>query len=201
MASLTQAPATRERLNELVAELFGDQPTPPPQAPASLSTADQRWQQAVTQVGEQLRAKLCVEILPERMRKALELQPEQPHVLNYLGYSWIDQGINLDEGMKMIRRAVDQRPDDGYIVDSLGWAFYRIGNFEDAVKNLERAIDLKPDHGRGHVAMARIYMERRMFADAAAEFDRQKNVMVAAGLVADDDNRPRAELETLYRRT
>jgi tetratricopeptide (TPR) repeat protein len=79
------------------------------------------------------------------MRKALELQPEQPHVLNYLGYSWIDQGINLDEGMKMIKRAVDQRPDDGYIVDSLGWAFYRIGNYADAVKNLERAIDLKPE--------------------------------------------------------
>ncbi|MDB5636299.1 MAG: hypothetical protein JWP51_1207, partial [Bradyrhizobium sp.] len=66
------------------------------------------------------------------MRKALDLQPEQPHVLNYLGYSWIDQGINLDEGMKMIKRAVDQRPDDGYIVDSLGWAYYRIGNYEDA---------------------------------------------------------------------
>jgi tetratricopeptide (TPR) repeat protein len=79
------------------------------------------------------------------MRKALELQPEQPHVLNYLGYSWIDQGINLDEGMKLIKRAVDQRPDDGYIVDSLGWAYFRIGNYEDAVKNLERAIDLKPE--------------------------------------------------------
>jgi tetratricopeptide (TPR) repeat protein len=79
------------------------------------------------------------------MRKALEMQPEQPHVLNYLGYSWIDQGINLDEGMKMIKRAVDQRPDDGYIVDSLGWAYFRIGNYEEAVKNLERAIDLKPE--------------------------------------------------------
>ncbi|QPF86371.1 tetratricopeptide repeat protein [Bradyrhizobium genosp. L] len=79
------------------------------------------------------------------MRKALELQPEQPHVLNYLGYSWIDQGTNLDEGMKMIKRAVDQRPDDGYIVDSLGWAYYRIGNYDEAVKNLERAIDLKPE--------------------------------------------------------
>ncbi len=79
------------------------------------------------------------------MRKALELQPEQPHVLNYLGYSWIDQGINLDEGMKLIKRAVEQRPDDGYIVDSLGWAYYRTGNYEDAVKNLERAIDLKPE--------------------------------------------------------
>jgi tetratricopeptide (TPR) repeat protein len=79
------------------------------------------------------------------MRKALEMQPEQPHVLNYLGYSWIDQGTNLDEGMKMIKRAVDQRPDDGYIVDSLGWAYYRIGNYDEAVKNLERAIDLKPE--------------------------------------------------------
>jgi tetratricopeptide (TPR) repeat protein len=79
------------------------------------------------------------------MRKALELQPEQPHVLNYLGYSWIDQGTNLDEGMKMIKRAVEQRPDDGYIVDSLGWAYYRIGNYEESVKNLERAIDLKPE--------------------------------------------------------
>ncbi len=79
------------------------------------------------------------------MRKSLDLQPEQAHVMNYLGYSWIDQGINLDEGMKMIKRAVDQRPDDGYIVDSLGWAYYRIGNYEDAVKNLERAIDLKPE--------------------------------------------------------
>jgi tetratricopeptide (TPR) repeat protein len=79
------------------------------------------------------------------MKKALELQPDQPHVLNYLGYSWIDQGVNLDDGMKMIKRAVEQRPDDGYIVDSLGWAYYRIGNYDEAVKNLERAVDLKPE--------------------------------------------------------
>src|ERR1700757_629504 len=79
------------------------------------------------------------------MKKALELQPDQPHVLNYLGYSWIDQGVNLDEGMKMIKRAVEQRPDDGYIVDSLGWAFSRLGNYDEAVKNLERAVDLKPE--------------------------------------------------------
>ncbi len=72
-SSVTQPPATRERLNALVAELFGDLPTPIPQAPPSLSTAGQRWQQAVTQVGEQLHAKLRVEILPERMRKALDL--------------------------------------------------------------------------------------------------------------------------------
>jgi tetratricopeptide (TPR) repeat protein len=79
------------------------------------------------------------------LKKALALFPDQPHVLNYLGYSWIDQGINFDEGMAMIKKAVQQRPDDGYIVDSLGWAYYRIGNYEDATKQLERAIELKPE--------------------------------------------------------
>jgi tetratricopeptide (TPR) repeat protein len=79
------------------------------------------------------------------LKKALELFPDQPHVLNYLGYSWIDQGVNLDEGMEMINKAVQQRPDDGYIVDSLGWAYYRLGNYEEAVKKLERAIELKPE--------------------------------------------------------
>jgi tetratricopeptide (TPR) repeat protein len=79
------------------------------------------------------------------LKKALEMEPDQAQVLNYLGYSWVDQGVNLDEAMNMIRRAVEQRPDDGYIVDSLGWAYYRIGNFDEAVKNLERAVDLKPE--------------------------------------------------------
>jgi tetratricopeptide (TPR) repeat protein len=79
------------------------------------------------------------------LKKALELFSDQPHVLNYLGYSWIDQGVKLDEGMEMIKKAVQQRPDDGYIVDSLGWAYYRIGNYEEATKQLERAIELKPE--------------------------------------------------------
>jgi len=79
------------------------------------------------------------------MKKALQLYPEQPLVLNYLGYSWADQGVHLDEGMDMIRRSVEQHPDDGYIVDSLGWAFFRTGNYDEAVKNLERAVELKPE--------------------------------------------------------
>jgi Flp pilus assembly protein TadD len=79
------------------------------------------------------------------LKKSLELEPDQPHVLNYLGYSWVDQGVHLDEGMRMIRLAVEKRPDDGYIVDSLGWAYYRLGNFEEATKHLERAVELKPD--------------------------------------------------------
>jgi tetratricopeptide (TPR) repeat protein len=78
------------------------------------------------------------------LKKALELFPDQPHVLNYLGYSWVDQGVNLDEGVRMIKRSVEQRPDDGYIVDSLGWAYERLGNYDEAVKQLERAVELKP---------------------------------------------------------
>jgi tetratricopeptide (TPR) repeat protein len=78
-------------------------------------------------------------------KTSLDLFPDQPHVLNYLGYSWIDKGVNLDDGMRMIRRAVEQRPDDGYIVDSLGWAYYRVNNYDEAVKQLERAIELKPE--------------------------------------------------------
>ncbi len=77
-------------------------------------------------------------------KTALDLYPEQPLVLNYLGYSWIDQGIHLDEAFKMLRRAVELQPEDGYIVDSLGWAHYKLGHYDEAVKLLERAIELKP---------------------------------------------------------
>lgn len=78
------------------------------------------------------------------LQKALELYPEQPLVLNYLGYSWVDQGLHLDEAFKMLRRAVELQPDDGYIVDSLGWAHYKLGHYDEAVGLLERAIELKP---------------------------------------------------------
>ena len=77
-------------------------------------------------------------------RYTLELVPDQPDVLNYLGYSWIDMNMNLDEGIEMIRTAVAQRPQDGYIVDSLGWAYYRLGDFENAVMHLEKATELRP---------------------------------------------------------
>jgi len=79
------------------------------------------------------------------LQKSLELNPDQPQVLNYLGYSWVDQGTNLEKGIKMIRRAVELRPNDGYIVDSLGWAQYRLGNYQEASDALERAIELKPE--------------------------------------------------------
>lgn len=78
-------------------------------------------------------------------QKALELKPDQPDVLNYLGYSWVDRGMRLEEGRKMIEKAVELRPKDGAIVDSLGWALYRMGDFQGAVKQLERAVELRPE--------------------------------------------------------
>lgn len=79
----------------------------------------------------------------ESFLKALDLSPNQADVLNYLGYSWIDMNINLDEGLEMIKKAVEMRPRDGYITDSLGWAYYRLGDFDKAVESLERATDLR----------------------------------------------------------
>jgi tetratricopeptide (TPR) repeat protein len=76
---------------------------------------------------------------------ALSLQPDEPHVLNYLGYSWIEQGVHLDEARKMIEKAVELQPTDGFIVDSLGWAFFREGDYPKAVEALERAVELHPE--------------------------------------------------------
>jgi tetratricopeptide (TPR) repeat protein len=82
------------------------------------------------------------------LKTALELVPEtnpigEAQVLNYLGYSWVDQGINIEEAFKLLQRAVELSPRDGMIIDSLGWAYYRLGRYEDAVRELERAVELK----------------------------------------------------------
>ncbi len=77
-------------------------------------------------------------------RKALELRPDQPQVLNYLGYSFVEMRINLDEALDMIERAVAAEPDSGYITDSLGWVLYRLGRYEEAVVHMERAVELMP---------------------------------------------------------
>jgi tetratricopeptide (TPR) repeat protein len=78
------------------------------------------------------------------LKKALEFQPENPYILNYLGYSWVDQGLNLDKAAELIEKAVKLQPDDGYIVDSLGWVYYLRGNYARAVEVLEQAVALVP---------------------------------------------------------
>ncbi len=75
---------------------------------------------------------------------ALDIEPDHPLVLNYLGYTWVDRGERLEQALDMIQRAVNRRPDDGFIIDSLGWAFYRLGRYEEAVAQLERAVEYEP---------------------------------------------------------
>ena len=77
-------------------------------------------------------------------RLALKLNPNQPQVLNYLGYSLLEHNIKLDEALKMIERAVLAQPNDGYITDSLGWALFRLGRYADAMKYMQRAAELTP---------------------------------------------------------
>jgi tetratricopeptide (TPR) repeat protein len=76
--------------------------------------------------------------------KALELRPDQPYVLNYLAYSWVEKGVNLDKAKKMLERAAELRPNDGFIVDSLGWILLSMGQTADAVDKLEQAVELEP---------------------------------------------------------
>lgn len=80
----------------------------------------------------------------EALKTALVMMPNQPQVLNYLGYSWIDRGIRLQEGKALIEKAVMLAPTDGYIIDSLGWAYYLTGDYDKAVDELEKAIEYTP---------------------------------------------------------
>ncbi len=80
----------------------------------------------------------------KELKAALEFQPNHPYVLNYLGYAWADQGVNLQESLAMIQKAVNLRPSDGYITDSLGWVMYRIKDYKNAVPVLEQAALLLP---------------------------------------------------------
>ncbi len=79
------------------------------------------------------------------LEEALKLSPDESVVLNYLGYTWVDQGTNIKQGMDYIRKAVRLKPEDGYYVDSLGWAYYRMGDLNKAVAQLEHAVELKPE--------------------------------------------------------
>ncbi|GLQ10751.1 hypothetical protein GCM10007913_26830 [Devosia yakushimensis] len=114
--------------------------------------------------------------------EALKLNPDQPQVLNYLGYSWIDQDMNLEPALEMIEKAVKAVPQDGYIVDSLGWAFYKLGRLDEAVATLEQAVLLRPNDAEinDHLGDAYWKAGRRLEAkfqwNVAASVDQEGNV-------------------------
>jgi tetratricopeptide (TPR) repeat protein len=99
-------------------------------------------------------------------KHALALSPDEPFVLNYLGYSWADMGKNLAQAREMIEKAVQRRPNDGAMVDSLGWVMLRQGDTADAVKTLERAVELEPEDAsiNGHLGDAYLAAGRKLEA-------------------------------------
>lgn len=133
-------------------------------------------------------------------QKALELEPEQPYVLNYLAYSWIEQDRNLEEARTMLERAVAAKPDDGYIVDSLGWVHYRLRQYGKAVETLEQAVELKPqdpvinDHlgdaywRTGRKREARVQWRRALSLEPEAEEIPKIRGKIEEGLPAEPQN-------------
>ena len=107
---------------------------------------------------------------------ALKLMPDEPQVLNYLGYSWVDQGVNLDRALDMIRKAVALRPKDGYIVDSLGWAYYRLGRLQEASDELERAVELRPDDPNINDHLGDVYWKTDRKLEATFQWRRAKDL-------------------------
>ena len=116
--------------------------------------------------------------------KILELRPDQPDVLNYLGYSWIEQDINLDQAKKLILKAVNLKPRDPYITDSLGWAYYNLKEYKKAVEELERAVSLKPTDPiiNDHLGDAYLKVNRELEAlyqwEKAIQFNPEKDLRI-----------------------
>lgn len=106
---------------------------------------------------------------------ALEAQPDHPYILNYLGYGWADRGENLEEARKMIARAVELRPTDGYIVDSLGWVLYKSGDFRGAVPVLEKAVALMPYDSTINDHLGDAYWRVGRKREARFQWERAKN--------------------------
>jgi len=120
-----------------------------------------------------------------RFLKALELRPNNSNILNYLGYSWVEMGINIDKAQDMIRQAVDQQRHNGYIVDSLGWVYYKLGKYKDAVDELENAVLLLPqdptinDHLGDAYWLAGRKREARYQWARAAKMDPNEDLMLS----------------------
>lgn len=111
----------------------------------------------------------------KELKAALALQPNHPYILNYLGYAWADRGINLAKAQEMIARAVELRPSDGYIVDSLGWVKYKLGHYAEAAPILERAVSLMPYDSTVNDHLGDAYWKVGRYREARFQWERAKN--------------------------
>ncbi len=108
--------------------------------------------------------------------KALELKPDESEVLNYLGYSWVEHGSHLDEARAMLEKAVKAQPENGAIIDSLGWALFRLGLFAESVQHLERAAELSPENSTINNHLGDAYYRVGRIAEAMFQWQRAANL-------------------------
>lgn len=127
-------------------------------------------------------------------REALKLRPDQPQVLNYLGYSLVEKKIKLDEALDMIRTAAEARPESGYIIDSLGWVLYRLGRYPEAVPHMERAAELMPVDPVVNDHLGDVYWAVGRRLEARFQWKR------ALSFVDKDDPNPEAKPERIRRK-
>lgn len=125
------------------------------------------------------------------LKKALVLKPEQPSVMNYLAYTWIEHGINQDQALRMLHKAVELKGDDGYIIDSLGWAYYKRGDYRKAVLYLEQAILLEPAEATINDHLGDAYWKVGRIREARFQWDH--------ALKLDPDDKERARIERKLR--
>lgn len=108
--------------------------------------------------------------------KAVELNPNQPYVLNYLAYTWVEHGVHLDRARAMLERALKLRPKDAQIIDSMGWVLYRLGRFNGAVDHLEQAVELRPQDAVINDHLGDAYWRVGRYSEARFQWRRALNL-------------------------
>ncbi len=129
------------------------------------------------------------------LKAALAYQPEHPYVLNYLGYAWTDKGVNLEQALGMIKKAAELRPTDGYIADSLGWVYYRMGRYESAVPHLESAVEMVPYDPVINDHLGDAYWQAGRKLEARFQWQRARNYSEDTQLIAAIDKKLSGGLE------
>lgn len=106
------------------------------------------------------------------LQQALTVSPDQPEVMNFLGYTWADRGEHMQEALAMLQRAVEQRPSSAAIIDSLGWAYYRLGEYDKALEHLERAVELMPADATLNDHLGDLYWRLERYTEARFQWRR-----------------------------